>query len=65
MRNLHVTQVYDHIANLTDPDKEIREVHKYHVTKVTNSIIPRIGSELSEDQMQYYVTDSEWNVTVT
>ena len=45
--------------------KEMNEVTMYKVTKVINSINPKIGANLVVSEVDAYCEDVAWNVEIT
>lgn len=63
MKTLAVDQVLD--GSIYNPvNKKHVPVHRYHVTKVTNSVTPKIGDALSVDKLNVYCESDEWSVTI-
>ena len=63
MKRLFVQQIwnFDYEAD-TDIDENM---HVYKVTKVTNSVEPYVGQELSRSALQEYCAHADWDVVIT
>ena len=64
MKTLKVDQVYDGYDY--DPETETHSpMHKYKVTKVTNSVTPKIMDHLTMEELARYCEAEDWEVTIT
>lgn len=64
MKTLNVDQVLDSWTEPKQPGQSGIAIHKYIVTKVTNSVTPKINIYLTEDELVVYCESDEWAVTI-
>ncbi len=62
MKRLYVEQRA--VTEYNSVEKEMESLTKYKVTKVVNSIDPRIGDSLYEAILNAYCEDVEWIVEI-
>ncbi len=63
MKTLAVDQVLDGSVYDSETKRHVG-TYFYRVTKVTNSVTPKIGDALSVDKLNVYCESDEWSVTI-
>lgn len=67
MKRLYLEQQHIPITDLTEEQQaNLRTTwpHRYFVTRVIGSTIPKVRSHLTEEQVKNYCRDDEWHVEI-
>ncbi len=59
MKKLYATQVFAH----TQPDLT-KATYEYKITKVLNATTPKIWDLLTQEQIDLYCNNDEWEVSI-